>query len=207
MHPARIAALPILLLTVIASACGGDDPAPSESRSPPGVPQTPGGGRAAPPTEGTSTASSDPSPSATLCEGAAQLGDIIQEDAFATTAPSLVGGSLTPGTYLLAGMAVYTGDSSPDAGQPDGPGPTGLYGRGTITVYATGAMRITASRGTMMEMMPSSVTEGFTFTEASASLARVCPTHGPARTLAYSTSGAGLVIAIDGAHQEKYVRN
>jgi hypothetical protein len=191
---------------VVAACSDGDRPAPVGSSSGTPVDGGPGG----PDSTTEDAAVVDPAVHAGLCEGAPQSTTAVAEVGVEGNAPPALGGEISPGTYILAEMNVYGAQvPKPDAGdETPGPGLSGVVGRGTLNVFATGVLRIASARGNDANNLPPEKTDGFLFTKNGTSLdvTPVCPATGPKKALPYSAVGNGIALFVDATHRELYVR-
>lgn len=190
---------------MVAACSDGDRPTPAGSSSGtpadggPGGPDSTAAGDAAP---------VDPAVHAGLCEDAPASTTTVAELALTGDPPPALGGEIEVGTYVLAEMNAY-GAPQPDGGdETPGPGLSGVAGSGTLTVFATGVLRIASARGTDVNNLPPAKTDGFLFTRRGTSLdaTPVCPATGPTRAIPYSAVGTGIALFVDSTHRELYVR-
>ncbi len=139
-----------------------------------------------------------------LCAPLAQLGSPVSEIRIAGAPPEPLGGTITPGTYVLTEADAYAevADGG-DAGETTAGGTSGTNLRATIIVTATSIRRVGA-RSNGATLPPDTIT-AYTYVVDGAAL-RATP-HCPAATamtMPYSAVGGALAIFVDGSHRELY---
>lgn len=195
--------------TALVAACSSDD-------RPPGAGSSSGNTSGGPiPREGGANTDGpvgpvDPAVNATLCDSTEQIGGPVEETEVGGEVPPARGGALVPGAYQLREMQKYVPFVPTDGGGDPGLGlkpTTGVVGRSTLYVFATGVIRTVGARGNASGV-PNDKVEGFTYTSKATSLdlVPVCPSAGAVKVVPYSAEGSTLVLQIDGTHTEIYVR-
>lgn len=153
---------------------------------------------------GLESGASDSGGATDLCAPLAQLGSMVSEIRIAGAPPDPLGGTITPGTYVLTEADAYAeAPDGGDAGETTAGGTSGTSLRATIIVTATSIRRVGArSDGATL---PADTTTAYTYVIERAALRATpqCPAA-TGMTVPYSAVGGALAIFVDGSHRELY---
>lgn len=154
-------------------------------------------------------AAADPDAS---CASTVQKGPTIAEMLLPGTPPDALGGTISPGTYVLSEADFY--GPAPDSGAPtdggqgsSGDGTTGFVARATIVVAGNTITKISA-RGPKTAPLPPDNLSASTFTIIGTSIrtTETCPEAGGEKTIPFSAVGGGLSFITDASHRELFTK-
>lgn len=145
-----------------------------------------------------------------ICEEASMLGEPLEERGVRGDPPVPAGGTLTPGTYVLAELYKTVGPGS-DGGpgeQPSGPGtgPTGFFAQKTL-VFGDSDFVFLESEGSVDNLKDPVVSGGtYKVDGTMLKLETLCPSKQASRSIGYFASGVTLTLFREASRREVYQR-
>jgi hypothetical protein len=137
-------------------------------------------------------------PETDLCGTLEQLSRVVGEQNIPDVPPQPSGGALVPGVYVLNELKAFAAPSGSDGGDAPALGPTGNYGRATLTV-TSGSLRFVESSGTDPDELPADTQRILTYVPSGTTLrvTQACGTAASSSAIGYSVEETYITFHTD----------